>query len=98
MYRHGDVFLSPVKSVPKKATMLPHCILAEGEATGHCHSILETGAAELFELGDERFLDVTAKSATLVHPEHNSIQLTTGIYRVWFQREYTPSEARRVID
>ena len=98
MYRHGDVFLSPVKGVPKKAKKLPHCILAEGEATGHCHSILEAGVAELFERGSERFLNVTGKSATLVHPEHKSIKLTTGIYRVWFQREYTPSETRRVID
>ncbi|MCA9173613.1 MAG: hypothetical protein KDB14_03925 [Planctomycetales bacterium] len=98
MFRHGDVFLAPAKTLPRKAKLLPHCILAEGEKTGHKHRIQEHGVAELYEHGDERFLRVTAESATLVHPEHADIPLTKGLYRVWFQREYTPRSIRRILD
>jgi hypothetical protein len=98
MFRHGDVFLKPTANIPPEAKKLPHCILAEGEATGHMHRILEPKAAELFELGEERYLRVLGKGASLVHQEHAPIQLRAGIYRVWFQREYSPKEIRRVVD
>lgn len=98
MYRHGDVFLEAIGTIPARAQRLPHCVLAEGEATGHRHRILEEHKAELFELGDERFLRVISATAALVHPEHATITLPEGTYRVWFQREYSPKEIRRVID
>src|SRR4051812_31349812 len=98
MFRHGDVFLEPAAEIPTGAKKLPHCILAEGEATGHMHRILEPNAAELFELGGERYLRVLSKVASLVHQEHAKIKLRAGTYRVWFQREYSPEEIRRVVD
>jgi hypothetical protein len=98
MFRHGDVFLQLTANIPTEAKKLPHCILAEGEATGHTHRILEADAAELFELGDERYLRVLGKVASLVHQEHATIKLRAGTYRVWFQREYSPKEIRRVVD
>jgi hypothetical protein len=98
MYRHGDVFLEATDRIPGGAKKLPHCVLAEGEATGHTHRILEPGAAELFESGPERFLRVLLKEASLVHQEHATIKLKAGTYRVWFQREYSPQEIRRVVD
>ncbi len=98
MYRHGDVFLDTTDKIPSAARRLPHCVLAEGEATGHRHEILQEHAAELFEHGNERFLSVICQEASLVHPEHATIALPRGIYRVWFQREYSPKEIRRVVD
>ena len=98
MYRHGDVFLDRIQKSPRRATKLPHCILAEGELTGHTHYIAESKDAELFELGEERYLHVVGKQVSLLHPEHDEIKLPRGIYRVWFQREYSPKETRRVID
>src|SRR5882724_12026242 len=98
MFRHGDVFLETVRAIPADAKKMPHCILAEGEATGHRHRILEPNAAELFELGQDRYLHVTATQASLVHQEHATIKLAAGNYRVWFQREYSPQEIRRVVD
>src|SRR4051794_14263046 len=98
MWRHGDVFLAKIPGIPKGARPLPQCVLAEGELTGHSHRIKEPKAAALFDLAGERYLEVTASQATLVHQEHAAISLERGAYRVWIQREYSPQEIRRVVD
>lgn len=42
LYRHGDVELLKVKSPARKGRKkLPHLTLAEGEATGHAHRIVD---------------------------------------------------------
>jgi hypothetical protein len=33
-----------------------------------------------------------------VHEEHRPIELPIGVYRVWQQREYTPTAIRTVLD
>jgi hypothetical protein len=98
MWRHGDVLISRVESIPDGSKRLPHCILAEGELTGHAHRIEGSGVAELFESGGERFLRVLADEARVVHEEHRTITLPRGTYRVWGQREYTPQAIVRVRD
>jgi len=91
MWRHGDVLIAVADAIPKDARALPHCVLAEGETTGHAHRIEGAGLADLFELRGERFLHITAESARLIHEEHKPIILPRGVYRVWIQREYTPT-------
>ena len=98
MWRHGDVFLARLDSMPQGTRKLPGAVLAEGELTGHAHRIQETGAAEVHELDSERFLRVLADRATLVHEEHGPIVLEKGDYRFWIQREYSPEAIRRVVD
>jgi hypothetical protein len=98
MWRHGDVFLETCDELPGGAKLLPHCILAKGELTGHAHRIAERDVAELFEAGTSRYLRVRGEAATLVHQEHAAITLPRGLYRVWIQREYSPQEIRRVVD
>lgn len=98
LYRHGDVLVSPVASIPTAAVKCTHVVLAEGEMTGHAHRIAEARAAELYELNGDRFLRVLAAQATLVHEEHGPIVLNRGDYRVWRQREYSPRGARVVRD
>jgi hypothetical protein len=39
-----------------------------------------------------------AKTATLRHPEHNSLKIPAGSYVVYSQREYDETMARRVVD
>ena len=93
--------IAAISEIPPKSKKLPHCILAEGELTGHMHRIQERDVAELFESDqddDNRYLEVTAESATLIHQEHAAIELPQGKYRVWIQREYSPEAIRRVID
>lgn len=97
-YRHGDVMVEMVSELPEVRRKAKHTILAHGEITGHCHCISEKGVAELYETPDGMFLNVTAKSATLVHEEHDSITLASGFYRVRRQREYSPEEIRIVRD
>ena len=99
MWRHGDVFIAEVKTIPNDVKPLPHCVLAEGELTGHSHRIRESGVAQMFEgPGGVRFLRIDAETATLIHQEHSAISLPRGCYRVWIQREYSPEEIRRVVD
>lgn len=93
MWRQGDVFIDNVGLIPAEAKRLPHCVLAEGELTGHSHRIEESGAAELYEHRDQKFLRVTAVVATVVHDEHGAIRLPQGRYRVWMQREFDPTRS-----
>lgn len=98
MYRHGDVLLAPAKKVPGSAKRLPHLVLAQGELTGHSHRLEPSTAAELYQDGATMFLNVTATPARLVHPEHSTIELPVGLYRVWRQREYSPQAIRIIRD
>jgi hypothetical protein len=97
MWRQGDVFIAPTSEIPDGAERLGHCVLAEGELTGHSHRIDQPGAAELFERSDNLYLRVLAESAMVVHDEHHSITLLRGCYRVWRQREFRPRPGQRMI-
>lgn len=106
-YRQGDVLLcartdattrEPLgRPVPRRRGRL---VLAEGEATGHSHTIEEPGA-ELFEDRDgNRWLKVREHVA-LRHQEHAPISVGPGIYEVLLQREFDPeswSGVRGVLD
>ena len=90
-YRQGDVLLVAVSAVPDGALPRPRSgrlVLAEGEATGHAHAILERDA-RLVSDGPDRFL-VTPTAARLVHEEHAAIDLPAGAYQVIIQREFVP--------
>lgn len=97
-YRHGDVMIEKVSSLPKDAKKQQHVTLAEGELTGHSHRIEEKEAAVMYRDRNVLFLEVTANVASLVHEEHATIELPKGIYRVWQQREYTPERIITVRD
>lgn len=96
MWRHGDLLIEKVATIPATAKDTETSILAEGEVTGHAHRL--TGATVLVD-GDDRYFEV-AEAATLTHEEHARIDFTPGLYRVTYQREYDPYEeaARRVAD
>ncbi|UOQ53831.1 hypothetical protein [Hymenobacter cellulosivorans] len=97
-YRHGDVLIAPVAALPAGSVPRTGLVLAHGEHTGHSHRIREFGAASLYVYGKDLYLLVSAPKATLVHEEHRPIELPVGVYRVWQQREYTPSAIRTVVD
>jgi hypothetical protein len=98
LYRHGDVLVEAADALPAVREKLPHTILAHGEVTGHCHRIKETTDADLYWTEQGLFLHVRGPSATILHEEHSPITLTSGYYRVWRQREYSPREIRVVRD
>ena len=92
--RQGDIRLVPVEQLPDGLHEIPRengrIVLAEGEATGHLHAIEAPEAsfhAESLEEIEGRFLVIEAEAA-LTHPEHGTIQVPAGNYRVTRQREY----------
>ena len=97
-YRHGDVLIEEVKAIPATREKLSHTILANGEVTGHCHRIKENDEADLYTTNQGLYLHVRGESVSVIHEEHTPITLTTGYYRVWRQREYSPQEIRIVRD
>lgn len=89
LFRHGDVLVGAVETVPADAKEAAGLVLAYGELTGHAHQIAERdGRAKLLRTASETFLAVDPPGATLVHEEHAPIALPPGMYRVWRQREY----------
>ena len=97
-YRHGDVLIEQTSALPQVREKLPHTILAHGEVTGHCHRIKESDQADLYSTNEGLILHVRGPSVSVVHEEHATITLTSGYYRVWRQREYSPQEIRIVRD
>lgn len=99
MYRQGDVLIEPVRSIPAKAKKLAgaRMVLAEGEATGHAHTIAEE-YGEMYERDGVLYLRI-AEAAPLEHQEHATITIAPGTYRVTRQREWTDAdEPRQVLD
>lgn len=98
LYRQGDIFIAATRAVPRGAEPRPHCVLAEGEVTGHSHRVEDPATARLYRHSTSLYLDVFADRATVVHDEHGPITLPRGTYRVWRQREYSPEAIRTVRD
>lgn len=103
MYRQGDVLLIPTSGIDLTAgkpiqPIFGRYILAEGEATGHHHSIGADVCDGLFDLAGKTVLVVDQPAAMLTHQEHGAIAIAPGQYWVVRQREYTPQEIRRVMD
>lgn len=88
MFRHGDVQLTLVNSIPKDAISLgSRKELAYGEVTGHAHRI---DVGELFQTKDgELYLKVDG-IGKLSHEEHETKPLNPGCYRVGIKRQYNP--------
>ncbi len=98
LYRHGDVLLRQITSLPIGAQRRVGATLAQGEVTGHSHRIQQAHAVQLWVQGSDLFLEVKEPTATLVHEEHRAIELPYGLYRVWRQREYRPDAYVEVMD
>lgn len=99
LYRQGDVLIREVESIPAgEVKARKDGILAHGEVTGHCHAIEDHQAAQLFDVGEGMFMQVSESGVSIVHQEHGPIVLPPGNYEVVRQREYSPEEIRNVAD
>jgi hypothetical protein len=98
-YRQGDVLLTgldlPVKHGKPIASIDGRLVLADGELTGHSHTVPALdGKAEFYEGPRHlRYLHLTA-AGRLQHQEHAVIELKPGWYEVRVQREYDPARTR----
>lgn len=97
-YRHGDVLIEAIPSLPPIRQKLTHTILAHGELTKHCHRIKEHSEVDLYQTASGLCLHVRDQAVSVVHEEHATIELPPGCYRVWRQREYTPQGIQVVRD
>lgn len=97
MFRHGDILIRKVDSIPEDAELVKNNqrILAEGEATGHAHSL--EMPVNILQKGNDLFFNLEKPNA-VVHQEHNRIALPEGTYQVIRQREYQPEAPRFVAD
>lgn len=95
-YRHGDLLFIKVNEIPKdfitkRKTPKKHkrgVVIAEGEQTGHHHTIeqVEEYYDYQFRGGRISFVKID-KPVKLEHEEHGTIVLEPGTYQVNFQRE-----------
>src|SRR5689334_4744380 len=107
LYAQGDLLIERVGDIyGSQSSNVADCaiVLAEGEATGHNHTLF--GRVAFFRddalardiprglyIGHVR---VDAPTARISHQEHAALELPKGTYRVRRQRELDPEEARIV--
>lgn len=103
-FRHGDLIIGVSKEDISNLKKIGErqFILAEGETTGHKHVITATqGTVDIYkdEKTNELVIIIDGK-ASIVHEEHNTIEIPSGIYRMKNQQEYNYFElnSQRVID
>lgn len=103
--RQGDVMIMGVDEIPEGLEKIKPgvrgYVLAEGEATGHAHTLNEVQFAQMWKGSQEEDPDLflkTDKACTVVHEEHGTINLPEGTFLVRRQREYSPEEIRKVQD
>lgn len=98
LWRHGDVLIAQISSIPEATTHSASPVLAHGEITGHSHRIEDARSAEVL-VGNSGTLYLKVLAVTrIIHEEHKPITLPPGTYRIWQQREYTPEQIRPVYD
>lgn len=100
--QQGDVILKRVKEIPSDAKEVKRknksIVLAEGEATGHAHRIMDVEA--MFFEKDGKFYLKNDKPVTLAHEEHKSFVIEPGIWEVGQVREkdWISGMIRKVMD
>lgn len=87
-FRHGDVQIIKVDSIPNDAKKLARKELAYGEVTGHAHRI---DLGDIFETKDGKLFIKVEKLAKVSHEEHKTVTLDPGCYRIGIKRQYNPA-------
>lgn len=102
-FQQGDVILVKRDEMPKNAKPVEArgglYVLAEGEHTGHAHTLEATPEVELREVNGTLWLKVV-EASTLTHQEHHTQTIAPGIYEIGRVREVDPftDEIRTVAD
>lgn len=98
--RQGDVLLVQVDNIDG-AVRIPRLniiVLADGELTGHQHTIdAPDMEVETFERDGELYLKVNVPQS-LRHQEHAELAIAPGLYMVRRQTEVWMDEVRQVAD
>jgi len=101
MIRQGDIWIEDVGEIPADAVRVQpvngRYVVAEGEATGHAHTIEATPDVEMYERDGVLYCRVLGGGATIVHQEHAAQVLTPSIKRIVRQRVWDSANAARVV-
>ena len=87
IFRHGDLLIRKIWSIPSDAVQKSTNILAEGEATGHHHIL--NGSHQIFETDEAMYFEAK-QELSIEHPEHNTIQIPKGVYKVVHEQSWNP--------
>lgn len=103
-FQQGDVLAVKIDQMPKglkkKSPAARGFVIAEGEVTGHAHTIA-TDAVEAMFVDDAGVIYAQIKKQVdLLHEEHNPVSLPPGLYRFGGVQEFDhfENEARQVVD
>lgn len=102
-FRQGDILFVKANEAPSGDEVARdnqnRVVVAEGEATGHCHAIHHE-AVKMFRDNklDRTWIVVSDNAADVVHEEHDTITLDEGSWRIIYQRQYVRGQVRRVLD
>ena len=102
-FRHGDISLQPCEKV--EGELLKHngsFVLAEGETTGHKHvlTVPNLDDMEIYKLPDGGMIFRLKAESTLTHPEHKTLTIPIGDYKMSNEREkdWFSLSVRKVVD
>ena len=90
IFRHGDLLIREIWSMPSDAVQKSTNIIAEGEKTGHNHTL--HGSHQIYETVDNQKHFEAMQELEIKHPEHNTIIIPKGIYTVIHERSFNPCE------
>ena len=99
-YRHGEVVLAKIDTLPKGLTPSKETIFMTGSHGNH-HAI-DQGTLYFKKEDNFVFGYLEAKNTSLLHPEHKDksglTKIEDGYYKLIKQQEYTPEGLIPVID
>jgi hypothetical protein len=96
IYRQGDILFKKIKHLPSEISIKDDMVIAEGEATGHAHVLVNGAVFELLN-SDSKLYIKSNENTKIIHNEHLPIKLETGAYEVIRQREYLGSGIKHQI-
>lgn len=103
-FQQGDVLITKIDALPaglKKKTAAPRgYVIAEGEVTGHAHTIATDAVEAMFTDNAGAIYAQLKTQVDLLHEEHHPVTLPPGLYRFGGVQEYDhfKEEARQVVD
>ena len=88
LFRHGDLLIRKVSSIPKTAIPISGNVIGQGERPGHNHEL--KGEKQIFETFDHQKYFEAKQDVILKHPDHNTLVIPSGYYIIDQQRRYDP--------
>lgn len=87
LYQQGDILIEAVEKFPKGIQKHDN-ILAEGEATGHAHTVDLSNSNVYCDEAGNLYLEVIGDNVVVKHEEHKQITVPKGKYMVRKVREF----------